>query len=171
MLSPTTTSRTEETTTTSITVCPEKKQHVSFPIFKFYVKFIMQPTDYAFRKKRLIFLAHTVQWQTGHMFLPVEREPGVVEAEPHEGEEEVELLVDLGLGVPHVQLEVAVAVVAALVVERVPGKENTFLKISFVYSFVWGNHIVSKRIKIIFFIIFFFRAYVCWRPLTPKELK
>ncbi len=52
--------------------------------------------------------------------VPVQTQPGVVEAESHEGEEEVELLVDLRLRVPDGQLEVAVAVVAALVVERVP---------------------------------------------------
>ena len=49
----------------------------------------------------------------------MQAQPGVVEPEAHEGEEEVELLVDLRHRVSDAALEVAVAVVAALVEEGV----------------------------------------------------
>ncbi len=49
----------------------------------------------------------------------MERKPRVVVSEAEEGQEEVELLVELRLRVPDVELEVAVAVVAALVEEGV----------------------------------------------------
>jgi hypothetical protein len=38
--------------------------------------------------------------------LPVKREPGVVEAEAEEGQQEVQLLVDLGLRVSDVRLKI-----------------------------------------------------------------
>ncbi len=38
--------------------------------------------------------------------LPVQREPGVVEAEAEEGQQEVQLLVDLGLRVSDVRLKI-----------------------------------------------------------------
>lgn len=46
-------------------------------------------------------------------------QPRVVEAKAKEGQQKVELLVDLGLGVPNVELKVAVAVVTSFVEEGI----------------------------------------------------
>ena len=58
--------------------------------------------------------------RVGEGQVAVQTQPSVVEAESHEGKEEVDLLIDLGYGVPDVLLVVADVVPApALVVEWV----------------------------------------------------
>ena len=51
--------------------------------------------------------------------MPVQAKPGVVKPEPHKGQEEVDLFIDLWHGVPDGQLVVAIVVVASLVKEGV----------------------------------------------------